>query len=131
MLDRDLDRNPLGHLGEVSRGVVGRNEGEELASGRPNFEDLPFESSSRIGVDRDPDRIAEANPGHLRLLEVGQDPDIGHVVEGDDRLARLDNVPLPSPPLGHLAPHSCDDDRLFKFNLGEAQLGLARRKVQN
>src|SRR5579872_5186300 len=68
--DCDLHRDALHDLGEVSGGVVGREQRKFLAAGRRDAVDMAFDGRPRIGVDHDTDRRALADAGKLRLLEI-------------------------------------------------------------
>src|ERR1700722_18700126 len=67
-IDRDLHRDALHDLGEVSSGVVGRQQRKFLAAGRRDAVDMAFDGCPRIGVDYDADRRALADASKLRLL---------------------------------------------------------------
>src|SRR6202051_1057381 len=69
-IDRDLHRYALHDLGEVSGGVVGREQRKFLPAGRSDALDTALDGFPRIGVDHDADRRALVDAGKLCFLEI-------------------------------------------------------------
>ena len=59
----------------------------------------PGELEIREGVDRDPGRLADPDVGHLGLLEVRGDPEVGQRQDGDHLRADIDELAEPHLPL--------------------------------
>src|SRR6266850_7087223 len=83
------DRDPLDHLGEVARGVVGRQQRELRARRRRQTLDVTAEMHARVGVHRDIGGIAGRHVGGFGFLEVRRDPDVLERHHRHQRLAGL------------------------------------------
>src|ERR1700742_858410 len=67
-VEYDPDRDALHHLGEITGGVVRRQQREFLAAGGRDAVDVAADDLAREHVDRDLDRLALMNVGKLGLL---------------------------------------------------------------
>ena len=96
----DPDRQPLDHLDEIARGVLGRQQcqgrsGSHGEAGDPAFEDV----RAAVHVDVQIDGLPDAQVAQLRFLEVGVNPDFveranRHQVLADlNIVARIDVAP--------------------------------------
>ena len=96
----DPDRQPLHHLDEIARGVLGRQQcqgrpGSHGEAGDPALEDV----LAAVHVDVQIDRLPDAQVAQLRFLEVGVNPDFveranRHQVLADlNIVARIDVAP--------------------------------------
>src|SRR6516162_10972270 len=70
-IEHDLHRNALDNFGEITCGVVGRQQCKFLTARRCDAVDVAVEGDARKGVDRDRDRLARTDVRELRLLVVG------------------------------------------------------------
>ena len=76
-VDREVAHGePLHDLGEIAGRVVRRQQREHRAGRRRNAVDEAGELAMAIGVDRDRHRLAGADALELRLLVVGDHPDL-------------------------------------------------------
>src|SRR5260370_1088238 len=82
LVELDPDRDALDHLGEIARGVVGRQQCELRAAGGRNSLDAAVQFLALETVDGHLDRVARLSPPHLGLLFVGPSVDLGGRHEG-------------------------------------------------
>src|SRR6476646_3191690 len=84
--DGDAHWYTLHDLGEVSGGVVRRQQGELRSRRAAQAGDLAF-TRAVVGINLEFDALSDANRRELRLLEVGGDPNAGIGDEAEQRLA--------------------------------------------
>jgi len=92
LVQDDLDGNALHDLGEVARGVIGREQGEGAPGARRPALDMACENEIGEGVDGDACGLTDAHIRHLRLLVVRDHPDIGQRDDGNDLRADVDEL---------------------------------------
>src|SRR5262252_1472299 len=92
-IERNLHWYSLYDLGEIPRGVVGRQKRRLRTAGGGDLYHLPVQHDTWKGVDLDVGYISLSDVGQLRLQVVGQDP---HVApdQFDDLHARRDQLPF-------------------------------------
>ena len=72
----DANRHALHDLGEIARGVFGRQHREDRTGGRSDGGHRAFERLITIGVHMDRNLGAGHQIGDLRLLEIGLDVEL-------------------------------------------------------
>ena len=75
IVEHDLDGDALDDLGEVTGGVVGRQQSELEAAGGRETIDMALQGRRMEAVDLDLDGLPATHVGQLRFLEVGDDVD--------------------------------------------------------
>src|SRR6266545_5600594 len=73
-IQMSADGNPLHNLGEVARGVVGRQQRELRARGRRQALDVPAEMHALVRIHRNVSGVAGRHVGRLGFLEIRRDP---------------------------------------------------------
>ena len=126
----DPDRQPLDHLDEIARGVLGRQQcqgrsGPLGKAGDPALEDV----LAAVHVDVQIDRLPDAQVAQLRFLEVGVNPDFveranRHQVLADlNKIARIDVAPRDD------AVDLRDDVGVTQIQFGLREIALWRLRV--
>src|SRR3984893_1245352 len=90
-IERDLDRNPLNNLGEVTGGIVGRQQCELGAARWSNLDHLSMQHDSWKSIDLNIGHVALSDIGELGLFEVRLNPDVA-LDEVDYLHARSDQL---------------------------------------
>src|SRR5690606_12084405 len=74
--DRDLDRYPLHHLGEIAGGIVRRQQAELGTGSREQAVDVALYRLVIKGIKLQGHRLASAHALYLGFLEVGLHPQV-------------------------------------------------------
>ncbi len=93
IVNDDLHRDALHDLGEVARGVVGRQQREHGARGRRECQHMSAQCMPREGVDGDFRLLPDGHVSQLRFLVVGDDPYVRQGREGRDLTAHAHQLP--------------------------------------
>ena len=126
----DAHRQPLHDLGEVSGGIVRRQQREHGAGGRREALDRALDRMLGQRIDRDRSRLAGAQARQLRFLEVGVDINL---IERNEARKPLAGLHVIAGLHGAIADHAVDrraDDgeRQIALGLGERGLEFIKRR---
>src|SRR6266851_3598302 len=122
LVELDPDRDALHHLGEIARGVVGRQQCELRSAGGRNSLDAARQFLAWETVDGHLDRLPRLHPRQLGLLVVGHHIDVGQRHDVDEVAPDIDVV------AGlHLALANHTVERRRDFGVTEPEAGGGQR----
>jgi hypothetical protein len=117
----------LHHLGEIAGRVVRRQQAELRTARRRDALDTACDHGPRKGVDGYLRFLAEPDTGQLRLLVVGDHPDVLQRDDGNDLRAGMDILPGPDAVFADHAVDRRDDPGVTEIDLRQIErrpLGL-------
>src|SRR4029077_4681306 len=92
VVEHDFHGNSLNDLREVACRIVRRQQSKGAApTGRPSL-NVATQHQVWKGVDRHACRLTSANVGHLRFLEVRDDPNVGERDDGNQLSPNIDKL---------------------------------------
>src|SRR5689334_8557093 len=102
-VEPQLDRDALYDPGAIARRVVGRQQTELCAAGRRDAVARRLDEHGRERIDANLGLRASRDSGQLRLLVVGDDPDLVEWHHRDELRAGVHVLPVPDAALAYFA----------------------------